>query len=307
MGLICLILIAVLSQWRRQVAARAATEVATTLRLQLHRQMYRLGQSSLPTEGVGPVINLWTREVNDIRDGLFADLEFTPRVHVLVGGLLVLGLLVSPTLTVYVAALGGLSWLTAWYMERDARLASDAALRDASVQLCLLHEDLGLLRTVRIYNIEEYDRKRFEEHLHRFRVADARRLVTSARLNPSTLLLFGAALALALGLLGYHVVVTKQISLATMVILFVSLTGLAYPIIEWLPALEDASPGESVLDGHSGIPGAEARVAPECGSSFPQLAQGTHRASRLSRWKADRAVSCSTRSRSRSRLVCAPP
>ena len=77
-GLICLILIAIVAQWRRQVTAAAATEVATTLRRQIHRQMYRLGQSSLPTEGVGPVINLWTREVNDIRDGLFADLDFTP-------------------------------------------------------------------------------------------------------------------------------------------------------------------------------------------------------------------------------------
>ena len=89
LGLICLVLIAIVSLWRRAVMARAATDVATTLRRQIHRQMYRLGQSSLPTEGVGPVINLWTREVNDIRDGLFADLDITPRVHVLAAGLLV--------------------------------------------------------------------------------------------------------------------------------------------------------------------------------------------------------------------------
>jgi len=37
-----------------------------------------------------------------------------------------------------------------------------------------------------------------------------------------------------LGLLGYNVVVTGQISIATMLILFVALTGLAYPITEWL-------------------------------------------------------------------------
>ncbi len=60
-----------------------ATDVATSLRRQIHRQMYRLGQSSLPTEGIGPVINLWTREVNDVRDGLIADLDLTPRIQVL--------------------------------------------------------------------------------------------------------------------------------------------------------------------------------------------------------------------------------
>ena len=61
--------------------ARAATDLATTLRNQIHRQMYRLGQSSLPTEGIGPVVNIWTREVNDVRDGLLADLDVIPRMH----------------------------------------------------------------------------------------------------------------------------------------------------------------------------------------------------------------------------------
>jgi ABC-type multidrug transport system fused ATPase/permease subunit len=234
MGLVSLVLIVLVSQWRRQVMARGATEVATALRRQIHRQMYRLGQSSLPTEGVGPVINLWTREVNDVRDGLFADLNVTPRVQVLGAGFLVLAVLVSPILTLFLASLGGLVWLTARRIERDARRASDAAIRDASVQLCLLHEDLGLLRTVRVYGVEEYDRKRFDEHLERFLRADQRRLVTSSRLNPSTVLLFGAALAIALLLLGYNVVVIGRISIATMLILFVSLTGLAYPITEWL-------------------------------------------------------------------------
>ena len=83
LGLACIILIALVAVWRRTVMARAATEVAAALRRQIHRQMYRLGQSSLPTEGVGPVINLWTREVNDVRDGVMADLDATPRLHVL--------------------------------------------------------------------------------------------------------------------------------------------------------------------------------------------------------------------------------
>ena len=74
--------------------------------------------------------------------------------------------------------------------------------------------------------------QRFDEHLERFQKADNRRLVTAGRLNPSTILLFGAALALALGLLGYNVVVSKQIAIGTMLILFVALTGLAYPIME---------------------------------------------------------------------------
>jgi ATP-binding cassette, subfamily B, bacterial len=232
LGSICIVLIALVALWRRHVVARVATEVATSLRRQIHRQMYRLGQSSLPTEGIGPVINLWTREVNDIRDGLIADLDLTPRIQVLAIGLLVIALLVSPLLTTFLASLGLFVWLIARTLNRDARQAMESALRDASVQLCLLHEDLGLLRTVRIYGVGDYDRQRFDEHLDRYRRADAERINTSAPINPSAGLLYGAALTIALGLLGYNVVVNDQISIATMLILLVSLAGLAYPIAE---------------------------------------------------------------------------
>jgi ATP-binding cassette, subfamily B, bacterial len=231
---VCIVLITLVAVLRRRAIAATATELAANLRRQIHRQMYRLGQSSLPTEGVGPVINLWTREVNDVRDGVIADLDVVPRMYVLAAGLLVLAILVSPLLTIFLATLGPLVWLTARVLNRSARQATETALRDASVQLSLLHEDLGLLRTVRIYNIAEYDRQRFDEHLERYRVADARRIVTSSPLNPSTGLLYGAALIVALGLLGYNVVVNDRISIATLLILLVSLAGLAHPIIEWL-------------------------------------------------------------------------
>jgi ATP-binding cassette, subfamily B, bacterial len=234
LGSTCVLLIALVAIWRRRAVAAVATDVATSFRRQIHRQMYRLGQSSLPTEGVGPVINLWTREVNDIRDGLIADLDLIPRIYVLAAGLLVIALLVSPLLATFLASLGVLVWLVAQALNRDARQETETALRDASVQLCLLHEDLGLLRTVRTYGVGEYDRQRFDEHLDRYLKADKQRIVTSAPINPSAGLLYGAALTIALGLLGWNVVVNDQISIATMLILVVSLAGLAYPIAEWI-------------------------------------------------------------------------
>jgi ATP-binding cassette subfamily B protein len=105
-GAICVVIITLVALWRRRVVATVATDVATSLRRQIHRQMYRLGQSSLPTEGVGPVINLWTREVNDVRDGLIADVDLSPRIQVLAAGLLLIALLVSPLLTTFLASLG---------------------------------------------------------------------------------------------------------------------------------------------------------------------------------------------------------
>jgi ABC-type multidrug transport system fused ATPase/permease subunit len=233
-GLLILLAIAFLGQWRRRLMARAATDLATTLRRQIHRQMYRLGQSSLPTEGIGPVVNIWTREVNDIRDGLLADLDITPRMQILGAGLILIALLTAPILTIALGSLGLLVWITSRYLTRDARLAHDAALRDVSVQLCLLHEDLGLLRTVRIHGAESYDRQRFDEHLDRFRLADTRRIETEPSLSPTVFLLYGAALTFALGMLGYNILIQERFSIATMLVLIAALSGLAHPLLQWV-------------------------------------------------------------------------
>lgn len=232
-GLGLLLALCVTASYRRRRIADAVTDVSTALRSQIHRQMYRLGQSALPTEGTGPVVNLMTREVNDIRDGLSSDLDRRFRAPVLAGGLLLFALGVSPVLTLSIASLGALVWLVARVIHRDARLVADAATRDAAVQLSLLHEDLGMIRTVRVFGMENVDKSRFEEHLDRFRDADARRLKTEGAMIPTLWLLYGAASALAMGLLGYSVL-TRQIAPAAGLVLLLALGGLTRPTLEWL-------------------------------------------------------------------------
>lgn len=233
-GLGLILALALTSQLRRAVVASSVADLSASLRNQIHRQMYRLGQSSLPTEGVGPVVNIWTREVNDVRDALVADFRARPGMIVLGVGLAAVALSTSPVLTLFLASLGLLVLLISRIINRDAREAHEAALRDSSVQLCLLHEDLSLLRTVRIYGVEDYVRRRFDDHLESYRAADVRRMLTEGRLSTTAALLYGAAAATAFGLLGYNVLVKERLSLATMLVLLASLAGLAFPIYEWI-------------------------------------------------------------------------
>jgi ATP-binding cassette subfamily B protein len=229
-----LLTISLIARYRRSLLADAACEVATSLRRQIHRQMYRLGQSSLPTEGIGPVVNLLTREVNDVRDAVFAELDHSVRMPVLAIGLAAVALFISPILTVFLVSLGALIWITGRVMNRDARYVSDAAMRDAAIQLCLLHEDLSLLRLVRVFGMENIDKQRFDEHLERFRQADARRIKTEGRLNPANGLLYGASAILAISLLGYTVAVTQRLAPASALILAASLAALIHPVMEWI-------------------------------------------------------------------------
>lgn len=235
-GLVLVLLLALTSRLRRSLVAQLAFEPTTNLRNQIHRQMYRLGQSALPSEGVGPIANLWTREVDDVRDALIADFDANPRMTVLAVGLVVLALLVSPVLTLFLVSLGLLARMAASRLAKDAREAHDEALRESALRLGLLHEDLGLLRTARVYGIEESVRERFDEHLEQHRTAEIQRALADATITTPQALLYGAAAVAALGLLGYNVLVTDKISVATMLILIAALASLAWPVLQWRKA-----------------------------------------------------------------------
>jgi ABC-type multidrug transport system fused ATPase/permease subunit len=234
LSLVVLLIWCLVAQIRRSVLAEAVSALATALRRQIHRQMYRLGQSSLPTEGTGPVVNLFSREVNEIRDAMFVALDLMPRIVVLAAGLLALALFVSPVLSTFLLALLGLVAMATRGMLRDAGRVADAAMRDAAVQLCLLHEDLGLLRTVRVYGMEGFDKQRFDEHLERLHEADARRIKTEGRLNPTIGLLFGSAAIVALGVLCHATLVPQRLSPAAVLVLAATLASLIFPIRQWL-------------------------------------------------------------------------
>ncbi|HEV3121704.1 MAG TPA: ABC transporter ATP-binding protein, partial [Isosphaeraceae bacterium] len=229
-GLLLTLLFSLVDQVRHGALAEASSHVATALRRQIHRQIYRLGQSSLPTEGIGPVINLFTREVNDVRDGVYTHIDQVPRSAILGIGLLLVAFCASWVGATFLIALGLLVWVTARKLNKGSRLAAEGASRDAAVQLCLLHEDLGLLRTVRVYGMEAMDSRRFDEHLERFAASDVRRMRTEGSISPTTALLGGAAAVLALGFLGFQIL-GNQISPAAAVLLVAALVG------TWAPAV----------------------------------------------------------------------
>jgi ATP-binding cassette, subfamily B, bacterial len=225
--------LSIVDSLRRSAIAEASMEAATSLRRQIHRQLYRLGQSSLPSEGTGSVMNLFTREVNDIREGLAAELDDHYRVPVLVGALIVLALSISLPTTLFLAALGGLTWVVVRHLNRSAELASVVATRESAVQLCLLQEDFGLIRTVRVHGMENFDKQRFDEHLERHREAEVGRILNQKKISPTASLLICAAGTSAVGLLSQQVLKGVS-SAASALLLVVALLALIRPALDWI-------------------------------------------------------------------------
>ena len=232
LGLGLALVVGYCGQWRRSFAATAAGAVAASLRFQIHRQIYRVGQSALPGEGTGPALDLFTREVNDVRDGLIAEVDHAVRAPILVAGLLTLGLFVAWPVTLFLVALAGLAIFAARPLTQGLRREADAAARDTAVRLLLLQEDLAMLRTVRVYGMEEVDRERFADHLQRLEEDDGRRIRIEARRLPSLLMVYSVAAALAIGLLAYLVLLGRLSPSASVVIAAVAV-ALARPVRQW--------------------------------------------------------------------------
>ena len=234
-SLTLVLLIAWLRPWRRSLSSTAAGGVAAELRDRVHRQMYRLGQSSLPSEGTGPVVTLFTREVNEVRDGLAADLDRGWGIPFLGAGLLLIALFLSWPLSLFLLALAVLVTLVAVPIRERSRGVAVEAIRDSAVRLALLHEDLGMLRTIRVFGGEAVDKRRFDEHLEAHRAADEQRMRAEGIENPTFILLVGAAAVVAAGLLGYAVLQDRpsRISPATAALVLAALGGLFWPILKW--------------------------------------------------------------------------
>ena len=247
-GLVLMLLLSAVVRLRRTLAVEAVTRAAAGLRSHLHRQTYRVGETALPGEGLGPLVNVFSRDVNEVRDGLYASLThgvFTPLLAV---GLLGMALVISPSLTLFIVSITGIVWLASAPLERARRAKIESASRTGAIHLLQLHEDLSMLRTVRVFGMESVDKQRFEEHLASYRQADRNRLVNDLNRSPILVLLVAACVLLILGMLS-HAILTGRASMHAAVMLFGVLLGLAWPISTWLKLRKTIAQAERAASG----------------------------------------------------------
>ena len=223
----------VLGQVRREAIAAASHEIAIALRRQIHRQMYRLGESSLPADGTGPILSLFTREVNDVRDGAIADLYAIPQVPILFAGLLLFALGIDWKASVVLVTLGLLVAIALRVLNRSSDMASVVATREAALQLCLLQEDFGLIRTVRVHGMENVDKQRFDDHLEAYGAAEIRRMIHEPKISPTSALVIAVAVILAAGFLAASVVLVG-LSPASALLMALAVATMVRPTLDWI-------------------------------------------------------------------------
>ena len=152
----------------RRSSAEAGWKIVSGLRRHVHRQRLRLGPGDLEDADGRQVLELFTREMDRLRDGIVIWLLRMARcpfeVFLLIGLALLIDWLVALQCLIPVAG--------CWYLVQRERERFEAARKTANArtdsELRLLAESLQKTRIVRGYGMENFEHEQFQLHMDRF-------------------------------------------------------------------------------------------------------------------------------------------
>lgn len=215
----------------RNLCLRDALDRVTRVRLQLHRQVLRLGPSDLEGTEHSAGMKLFVEDSNALRDALFRRADTLTRDPLLLG---VVGLL-PLTNTPILALQCGIPLLACGYLVREMsrRLRSSERLANAQAdhELDLLAESLQKTRLIRGYSMDEFEGRQFERYLMRYETQVSSVLYNRRRTERLSIALACLVIGFVLFVLGGKVLFEPfEISVAATILILAAFLGVALPL-----------------------------------------------------------------------------
>jgi ATP-binding cassette, subfamily B, bacterial len=215
------------------MAALATTEAATRLRSAVYLHTYRLGTLAFRALGPAEAVGVLTRHVEAVHEGLYTWLTVVFREPVKFGLLLLFALLLNFWLALAFLLFAVLVWLVGGQFAAYFRRRGRGAAHRAADQLALLQESLMMLRLVKVYLMELFNRQRVERLLARYGAAQTRRYRGEAIYKP-VLVFLGLLAVLVLLYIAGLVVFSGDLSVTSALLLATTLVSLYWPMVTWL-------------------------------------------------------------------------
>ena len=213
-----LVALAALFAWLRSVLESRARidllntghDVAARLRRSIHRQTLRLGPSDLEGRSGAQAMQLFTTEVDSVRDGVYRWGERIGRDPLRMVLLLGLAFAVDPLLAIICLAPVALCWYVAHQealRTEQVRAADDeAAARDLRV----LTESLDRTRLVRGFGMETFEQEQFQKYLDRFQQTISAPIKAKAWSRRAIRTIVAACMAFVLLFVGWQILLPPQ-------------------------------------------------------------------------------------------------
>ena len=153
---------------RLSASYRWVIEITAQLRSALHRQALRLGPADLEGRAQQSAFQLFTTDVDRVRDGLAQWSAAVVRVPAWVIVFTLIAFNVDWRIALQCAAPALLGWWFYRYEQERADLRLGLLESQVQTQLQLLSESLRKTRIVRGYGMEQFEQERFQSSLSRF-------------------------------------------------------------------------------------------------------------------------------------------
>lgn len=214
-------------------AAVATIEATTRIRRAVYHHTFRLGTLVFRALGPGEAVGIFTRQVETVHNGLYLFLTMVFREPVKFFLLLAFALAVNFWLALAFLFFALLVWLVggqvATYFRRQERAATSAAAE----HLALLQESLMMMRLVKCYLMELFNQSRVERQLAAHSATQLQGYKGEAIYKP-LLIFLGTVASLVLLFVAGQIVLSGNISVASVIILATALVSLYLPLVTWL-------------------------------------------------------------------------
>ncbi len=235
LGLLLAVLEALAAYLMREMAARATIEASNRLRRAVYLHTFRLGTLAFRALGPTEAVTVFTRHVEAVHDALYTRLTVWFREAIQFVLLLAFALVVHPLLAVAFLVVAILVWMLGGqvvdYFNRQAKTATN----QAGESLTIMRESLMMMRLVKCYLMETFNRSRVERQMSHYSTVQMVRYRGEAISRP-LLILLGTVCALLLLYVAGVIILTGHLGVPGMIVLATALVSLYSPLNRWLEA-----------------------------------------------------------------------
>lgn len=255
----------------RLLLLRNAQQVAARLRQSIHRQTLRLGPSDLEGRSNQQALELFTTQVDHLREGVLLWATRMARDPLQLALLALLGLAVEPKLAIVCLVPALVCWFLAHRERRRVEQQRQLAEAHSAGELRILAESLEKTRLVRGFAMEAFDQQQFQKSLDRFQ-AQARTTQTArAWSRRSVRALVASCVAGVLLFVGWSVLLEpRELSLPAGLLLIAAFVAAGFPLQNLMRLRADIERAEQAAQRIQGYLNLIPEVGQAVGARFLQ-------------------------------------
>lgn len=213
----------------RQTVVVASRHVEFDLRNRLYAHLQHLSQGFYHRRATGDLITRATSDIEKIRRYIGPAIMYAVRAVTVVGTVLVVMLIISPTLTMWALLPMPLLVIGIYIVSKLVHTRTDAMQRQYSALTSRAQEALAGIRVVKSYTREAFEQERFDRESDRFKARALDLALVDSAFRPIMLILIGTSTVLVVWI-GGQLVMQGAISMGNIAEFIIYVALMTWPV-----------------------------------------------------------------------------